>query len=213
MSEPKVLNAPDRIYLQAGDLIDDVLFGEMAEVTWCQDPVGDHDVPYVRADLHAALEAEVERLQAVRRALVRDNRDKTNTIRELQARVRGLEEALRRCIGSLGAASSAAHPDVEFAKAALATVSAKTAPWTPVDFGSAEEHAQRAGRPSTRKETTVSEAPSFTKGELDWYDRNSDSIVGEFAREIKRLQARVEELQEELHATDMARLRTDGPHS
>ena len=84
--------------------------------------------------------------------------------------------------------------------------------WTPVDFGSVEEHAQRAGRPSTRKETTVSEAPSFTKGELDWYDRNSDSIVGEFAREIKRLQARVEELQEELHATDMARLRTDGPH-
>ena len=74
MSEPKVLNAPDRIYLQAGELIDDVLFGEMAEVTWCQDPVGDHDVPYVRADLHAALEAEVERLKARERELEADPR-------------------------------------------------------------------------------------------------------------------------------------------
>ena len=41
-----------------------------------------------------ALEAEVERLRAVRRALVRDNRDKTNTIRELQARVDELQEEL-----------------------------------------------------------------------------------------------------------------------
>ena len=54
--------------------------------------------------------------------------------------------------------------------------------------------------------------PPFTEQELDWYARNSGSLVGEFAREIKRLQARVEELQEELHATDVARLRTDGPH-
>ena len=38
--------------------------------------------------------AEVERLRAVRRALVRDNRDKTAIIRELQARVAELQEEL-----------------------------------------------------------------------------------------------------------------------
>ena len=40
------------------------------------------------------LEAEVEELRMVRRALVLDNRDKTNHVRELQARVRGLEAAV-----------------------------------------------------------------------------------------------------------------------
>ena len=49
----------------------------------------------------------------------------------------------------------------DIARAALAAVSAETAPWTPADFGSVEEHAQRAGRPSARKETTVSDMPWF----------------------------------------------------
>ena len=45
-------------------------------------------------------------------------------IKQLRAGVRDLEEALRRCIGSLSVASSAGptHPDVEFARDALATV-------------------------------------------------------------------------------------------
>ena len=74
MSEPKALNAPERIYLQAGEPIDGVPFGALAEVTWCQDLVGDHDVAYVRADLRAAevgrLQARATELEAAARALV-----------------------------------------------------------------------------------------------------------------------------------------------
>lgn len=56
------------------------------------------------------LRAEVERL--------------TRERDEARAQADGLAEALRRCIGSLGAASSAGpdHPDVEFARAALAVL-------------------------------------------------------------------------------------------
>ena len=134
------------------------------------------DGGYVDYDDH---EAEVEELRAVRRALVRDNRDKTNTIRELQARVQQLEAVLRDIasydedgggccpygcdtptIAKAALAAVEKRPtkgDQEWIDRAnasrwLAAVSAETAPWTPADFGSVEEHAQRAGRPSTRKE-------------------------------------------------------------
>ena len=65
MSEPQVLNAPDRIWLVVGDIGDDARFPELAEVTWCDHAIGDSDVPYVRADLHAAAEARVRELTAV----------------------------------------------------------------------------------------------------------------------------------------------------
>lgn len=51
MSDPKVLDAPERIYLQAGELTEDTPFSDLAEVTWCRDEVSDADVAYVRADL------------------------------------------------------------------------------------------------------------------------------------------------------------------
>jgi hypothetical protein len=66
MSDPKVVNAPERIYLVTGDLFGpDVEFSDLAEVTWCEDQQFDTDVPYVREDLHVA---EVERLKRVRDA-------------------------------------------------------------------------------------------------------------------------------------------------
>lgn len=46
-----------------------------------------------RGDDHAA---EVERLRAVQKAFVRDNRDKTNAVRELEAKVERLEASVER---------------------------------------------------------------------------------------------------------------------
>jgi len=67
MSDPKVVNAPERIYLVTGDLFGpDVEFSDLAEVTWCEDQQFDTDVPYVREDLHVA---EVERLRQRNREL------------------------------------------------------------------------------------------------------------------------------------------------
>ena len=94
----QVLDAPARIYLQAGELTDDTPFADLFKVTWCQDQVGDHDVEYMRTDLHAA---EIERLRAVLEAekdshteslaMYRSARDRAE---RLQARVRELEAAI-----------------------------------------------------------------------------------------------------------------------
>ena len=68
-------------------------------------------------------------------------------------------EAIMACISHADVLAEAVEDarraliDLEAAIAkASRAVSAETAPWTPADFGSVEEHAQRAGRPSTRKE-------------------------------------------------------------
>ena len=70
----QVLDAPARIYLQAGELTGDTPWSDLFEVTWCQDKVGDHDVEYIRTDLHAAgierLHARERELQAALAALV-----------------------------------------------------------------------------------------------------------------------------------------------
>lgn len=44
----------ERIYLQPGT-------GD--DATWCQDRINDDDIEYVRADLYAAAQAEIERLE------------------------------------------------------------------------------------------------------------------------------------------------------
>jgi hypothetical protein len=72
VSVPKVVNAPERIYLTTGDLFfDPIEFSELADVSWCADRQFDEDVPYVREDLHHAeverLTAEVEQLRLWRR--------------------------------------------------------------------------------------------------------------------------------------------------
>ena len=65
---PHVADAPERIWLVAGDIDPDAVFRDLQEVTWCEDQQFDADVPYVRADvaddLQAALHAtDVARLQ------------------------------------------------------------------------------------------------------------------------------------------------------
>jgi hypothetical protein len=62
MSEDlKVINAPERIYLQIGDDFDpgEVDFSALHEVTWCADNIHGTDIAYVRA---AALEAAYFRI-------------------------------------------------------------------------------------------------------------------------------------------------------
>lgn len=48
--ETKIINAPERIWLQVGDDFEpgDVDFNSLSEVTWCQDNVHSTDIEYVR---------------------------------------------------------------------------------------------------------------------------------------------------------------------
>jgi hypothetical protein len=43
---PKVLNPPERIYLQVGDIEEDCDFENCDEVTWCQDSIHNTDIEY-----------------------------------------------------------------------------------------------------------------------------------------------------------------------
>lgn len=56
----KVINAPEWIYLQIGDvgLPAEVDFGELHEVTWCADRQFDTDIAYVRFDALASVPAQ-----------------------------------------------------------------------------------------------------------------------------------------------------------
>jgi hypothetical protein len=51
----KVINAPERIYLNLGEIdgIGDVPFKALSDVTWCEHCLDDTDIEYVRADLAA----------------------------------------------------------------------------------------------------------------------------------------------------------------
>lgn len=95
MSDHKVLNAPERIWLTYGEaLYEDVEHQEVmdsGEVMWSAQRIEPHDIEYVRADLH---EAEVERQAAIRKEALRDNREKTNEIRRLRALVDELADDL-----------------------------------------------------------------------------------------------------------------------
>ena len=61
-----VHGAPDRIYLVYGDVPEDTRHADCAEVTWCEDRVGESDVQYIRADLLVKMEADVQRLERSR---------------------------------------------------------------------------------------------------------------------------------------------------
>ena len=70
---PEVLDAPKRIWLTYGDLPGDtshLIIMDTAEVLWCDTKIDDSDVPYVRADLHEALEARVTKMEAALRNLI-----------------------------------------------------------------------------------------------------------------------------------------------
>lgn len=74
--DPKVLNAPESIWLCYGDMWDgdaehDDLCRHDDQVTWCDAQQDSADVRYVRADLHDALRAEVDYLKRYR-FIVRD---------------------------------------------------------------------------------------------------------------------------------------------
>jgi hypothetical protein len=43
---PKILNPPERIYLQVGDIEEDCDFENCDEVTWCQDSIHNTDIEY-----------------------------------------------------------------------------------------------------------------------------------------------------------------------
>ncbi len=60
---PKVTGAPERIYINVGDIDEDCDFAELYELLWCTDKIDDADIAYVRADtvdtlIAAAIEAE-----------------------------------------------------------------------------------------------------------------------------------------------------------
>ena len=57
----KVINAPERIWLQIGDDFetDEVDFDELDGVTWCADSQFETDIAYVRADLYELRIAEL----------------------------------------------------------------------------------------------------------------------------------------------------------
>lgn len=59
MDDAKVINAPNRIYLQIGDDFDpgDVNFNELTDVTWCADNIHETDLPYVAMPTPSAIEA------------------------------------------------------------------------------------------------------------------------------------------------------------
>lgn len=44
--KPRVLNPPDRIYLNYGDIDEDCQHEDCDEVTWCTEQIGDSDVEY-----------------------------------------------------------------------------------------------------------------------------------------------------------------------
>ena len=51
MSRPRAVNAPDRIWLNVGDLEEDSEFAEIErsfDVTWCAERIEDSDIEYVR---------------------------------------------------------------------------------------------------------------------------------------------------------------------
>lgn len=70
---PKILNAPERIYLHVGsldDALDDVPFSELSEVSWCAHRVDDADIEYVLADDAAAtIRQQAERIGVLEAAL------------------------------------------------------------------------------------------------------------------------------------------------
>jgi hypothetical protein len=48
MKKAKVINPPQRIFLQVGELDEDAVFDDLAdgEVTWCIDKIEDTDIEY-----------------------------------------------------------------------------------------------------------------------------------------------------------------------
>lgn len=60
---PKVTDSPERIYLQYGDIDIDCTHDECEEVSWCNEPVYDSDIAYVRADIADTLRDKVRELE------------------------------------------------------------------------------------------------------------------------------------------------------
>ncbi len=62
MRKPRITHVPDVIYLQLGDIDDDVDFSKVAtdDITWCEDRIHDSDIEYrlVKRRRHADRENE-----------------------------------------------------------------------------------------------------------------------------------------------------------
>ncbi len=46
MANPKLIDPPEKIYLQVGDLDRDAKWAECDEVTWCEDKIWPTDIEY-----------------------------------------------------------------------------------------------------------------------------------------------------------------------
>ena len=196
---------------------------------------GDPHGEWVRIENALSLEAEVERLveqHSVLDGVINDYIDKLKAERaavaRLQARVRELEAAL-----------AAVHlcDCNPVARAALAAVSAEKRPTVSsyvdivfdgppgpesgrfVEVEDANGRGFRLGEWVERSDGLWAlRIPNLTAREAD-VEMQMQAVRRALVRDnrdktntIRELQARVDELQEELHATDVARLRTDGPH-
>lgn len=85
---PRVTDAPDRIWLQYGDIDRDCTHAECyrdGDVTWCDHAIFDSDVEYVRAD---RLQAAVAEARAETEALKSDIADALTTIAVYEAEAR-----------------------------------------------------------------------------------------------------------------------------
>ena len=59
-----VRNAPESIWLNVGFDDEDCDFGELAEVSWCEEPIDDCDIEYRRVRRHSPPRAEAARYRA-----------------------------------------------------------------------------------------------------------------------------------------------------
>jgi hypothetical protein len=89
----KVINAPERIYLQIGDDFDpgEVDFSALQDVTWCADNIHGTDIAYVRAEDLAAAHFRIAELEAKCR-LYEASLDKSDgRIAELEAHIAAVD--------------------------------------------------------------------------------------------------------------------------
>lgn len=109
-------NAPltyERIWLQAGD----------AEVTWCQHPQDDEDVPYVREDFYSASLARITDLEARLAAAEAGEDALAEALRERDGGVHGEDcRSHRLNMGMFAQSCNCGHED---ALAALAAYEAR----------------------------------------------------------------------------------------
>ena len=65
MTEPRIIDPPDRIYLIVGEIDHDVEFSDCSEVTWSSFAEYPTEIAYVRADAVLAILARADELASL----------------------------------------------------------------------------------------------------------------------------------------------------